>query len=447
MKSGKITIEVRPRKAFRAYLEHSQRFACLVAHRRGGKTYGAIQRLLMRAIQKERAGAAPPRYGYLAPTRDQAKDIAWNYLKTFTKPIPGVVVNEADLRITLPKKQTIRLYSGENYERMRGLYFDGVLIDEPADIDPKAWSTVVRPCLSDYQGWADFIGTPKGKNAFYKRHLHARDNPEEWYSLLLKASVSGILPDHEIRSLRMDMTEDEYAQEYECDFNIGRPGAIYAADYTAAVKAGRVFPFPVDRSVPVWTTWDLGSPSNTVVCYWQRIGFTHRLIDVDHHLAVASGQPMKTGERVAHMLGKGYAFGGHLLPHDSRAEDYDAMSVRSRLEEAGLKNVQVIPRAGTHAEEKRVQVMLDLFPSIYFNEENVNDEGGFAEAIENYHRKESRKDGWITNVIEHDWTSHFADAFGYYGEGLKLGMIPAGADSGMPQVRQRKTSVRNSPSR
>ncbi len=317
---------------------------------------------------------------------------------------------------------------------MRGLYFDGVLIDEPADIDPKAWDMVVRPCLSDYRGWADFIGTPKGKNTFYKRHLMAKESPE-WYSLLLKASASGILPAEELRSLQFDMMTDSYAQEYECDFNIGRPGAIYSADVAQARKAGRVTSLPVDSGVPVWTTWDLGNPQNTVVCYWQRIGFTYRLIDCDHHLVNADGHPMKTGERVGHMLGKRYPFGGHLLPHDSRAEDYDAMSAQSRISEAGLKNVIVIPRAGARAEEKRVDVMSDLFPSVYFNADTLDDEGGLLEALDNYHRKESKADGWITNRIVHDWTSHFADSFGYYGEGLKLGMIPAGRDAALPPVK------------
>lgn len=448
MKRPQVNLIIRPRRAFREYLGHPQRFACLVAHRRAGKTFSAVQRLVMRALQLRRDGPAPPRFGYLAPTRDQAKDVAWNYLKSFTAKLPGRVVNEADLRITLPYKQSIRLYSGENYDRMRGLYFDGVLIDEPADIDPKAWDLVVRPCLSDYQGWADFIGTPKGRNAFYKRHIFAREHPEDWYSLLLRASSSGILPPAEIRSLIEDMSEDAWAQEYECDFSVGRPGAIYAADLENARRCGRVMPFPVDRSVPVWTTWDLGSPANTVCLYWQRVGFTHRLIDCDHHLRDGNGQPMKTGARVAHMMAKGYDYGGHLLPHDSRREDYDAMSAQTRLSEAGLSNVLVIPRAGTGAEEKRVQVMDDLFPSVWFNEENLNDDGGFFEAMENYHRKESKKDGWITNRIEHDWTSHFMDAFGYYGEGLKRGMIPAGVDGGLPSVVLRRPAIpRNSPSR
>lgn len=401
----------------------------------------------MRALLNKRRGDAPPRYAYIAPTRDQAKDIAWPYLKSFTSKLPGVKVNEGELRITLPKKQTIRLYSGDNYERMRGIYFDGAVVDEPADIDPKAWGTVIRPCLSDYQGWANFIGTPKGKNAFYKRHIDARER-EDYFHMVLRASESGILPADELYSIRRDITEDEYRQEYECDFNIGRPGAIYAKDFEQARNAGRVAPFPINYAAPVYSLWDLGSPANTVVTYWQRYGGWHYLIDCDHHLLNDDGSFMKTGQRVAHMMAKGYHFAGHLVPHDAKIVQYDALNMVTRLKEAGLTNVKAIPKAPHGAEEKRVQTMLDLFPSIKFNEENLNDEGGFLEAGENYHRKESRKDGWITNVIEHDWCSHFMDSFGYYGEALKHNLIQVGPENQGAGVKLRRSTVpRNSPSR
>ncbi len=154
--------EIRPRRQFRSYLERDKRWACMVVHRRGGKTFGCIQDLLNKAFTTERAGP-PLRFAYIAPTRDQAKDIAWGYIKTFLSPLPGVKINEADLIATLPNGATIRLYSGESYERMRGLYLDGVVIDEYADIDPAAWHSVIRPCLSDYNGWATFIGTNPDK--------------------------------------------------------------------------------------------------------------------------------------------------------------------------------------------------------------------------------------------------------------------------------------------
>ena len=147
-----MKIRIRPREAFRRYLNRKERWSCIVAHRRAGKTVAVIQDLLLRSLTYKRKGP-PTRYAYVAPTRDQAKDIAWGYLKSYVSKIPGVEINESDLRIILPSKSQLRLYSGDSYERMRGLYFDGIVVDEMADIAPKAWSQVMRPCLSDYSGW------------------------------------------------------------------------------------------------------------------------------------------------------------------------------------------------------------------------------------------------------------------------------------------------------
>ena len=214
------TIEIRPRKQFREFIETTKRWSCLVVHRRGGKTYASLQKLLLRALTHKRKGP-PTRYAYIAPTQAQAKDIAWGYLKSFTSRLPGVETNESDLKITFADGMTIRLYSGDNYERMRGLYFDGVVIDEPEDIDPIAWPSVIRPCLSDYEGWAIWIGTIKGKLGQWQRYLDASRDPD-WFALLLRASESGIIPDDELRDLQKSIHPDIYAQEYECDSRVSR---------------------------------------------------------------------------------------------------------------------------------------------------------------------------------------------------------------------------------
>src|SRR5690606_9479873 len=106
----RLEIELIPRAQFRPYLLRSERWACMVVHRRGGKTFCCIQDLLSRALTHKRPGP-PLRYAYIAPTRDQAKDIAWGYLKRFCGEIPGTRPNEADLQITLPNNSSIRLYS------------------------------------------------------------------------------------------------------------------------------------------------------------------------------------------------------------------------------------------------------------------------------------------------------------------------------------------------
>lgn len=412
-----VTLEINPRELLVPFFESDKRWVCIVAHRRFGKTYGVLQRLVEKAFGTTREGP-PLRFAYIAPTRDQAKDIAWGYLKEFLSALPGAVINEADLKITLPNGAQIRLYSGENYERMRGVYFDGVIVDEPADIPPAAWSQVIRPCLSDYRGWAWFIGTPKGKNAFYKRHLQAQAS-DDWLSMVFKASDSGVLSDEELRDIQHDpmVSDDDYRQEYECDFNVGRSGAIYAADLARAEQDDRIGPFPIDDSALVHTTWDLGAPQNTVVTYWQKVGLTYRVIDCDH------GLEFKTGQRVSHMLNKGYFYGNHILPHDGAATGADAMSMKDKLIEAGLSNVVTLDRGPYNADEKRISSMSDIFSQIWFHE-RLKGEGGFLDALGAYRRKENKLGGYVENKIVHDWASHFCDSFGYWSEALASGKIP-----------------------
>lgn len=412
----------------------------IVAHRRAGKTVAAVQKLFKEATTHKRKGP-PLRYAYIAPTRDQAKDIAWGYIKAYASKIPDTEINESELRVTLPNKAQIRLYSGENYERMRGLYMDGVVSDEDADIPPAAFDYVIIHCLADYNGWHVRMGTPKGKNSFYDAFQEG-ERDEDVMSVMVKASESGILSQDTLDVIRHKIGEDAYQQEMECDFNVGRPGSIYAdlmAQAWLANSPERVFEFEVDPEVPVYTTWDLGGPENTVVIYWQRVGFQHRIIDCDH-FGKLGGRKLSTSERVAHMNGKGYNYGGHFVPHDSKATEKDGMSFEEKLKKAGLYGVRAIPRSDGMAEERRIRAMSDIFPTIFFRKQELDDKGGLIEALENYHRKIDQKTNRVSEKIVHDWTSHFADAFGYYAEAAKHGFF--GRDSLGPRPTVARTDAR-----
>ena len=414
-------LEIKPRKQFRDFVLDDKRWSALVVHRRGGKTFSSLQKLLYRALTHQRKGP-PKRYAYIAPTREQAKDIAWSYLKSFTHGLPGVTINESELKLTFEDKNpdgtagpndgmVIRLYSGDAYERMRGIYFDGVIIDEPEDIDPQAWPMVIRPCLSDYNGWAVWIGTIKGKRGQWARFVKASQDPK-WFSLLLRASESGIIPEDELEDIKDTSSEDAFEQEYECNPNIGRPGAIYAKEVAAAEAEGRVRDFQPDGGAPVHTAWDLGSPENTVVTYFQRVGPFLYIIDCD------AGLRMTTGERIAHMNAKGYTYGTHCLPHDAKQTRPGGMSYIEELESSGLKGCAVIPV--TVDPERRINRMWEMFPNIYFHKERT---ANLLEALDAYHRKEITKTAEITSKIVHDWASHYADSFGYIAEAEAAGII------------------------
>jgi hypothetical protein len=191
------------------------RFLVLVWHRRAGKTVFAIAELILAASNATRERS---RYGYVAPYLKQAKGVAWDYLKHFALAIPNTLINEVELSVTLPNGAKIRLFGADNPDTLRGLYFDGVVMDEVADMRPQVWGEIVRPALADRLGWALFIGTPKGVNLFSELYYSAlRD--AEWKADMRRASETGIIPPEELEQLRKTLSPSQYAQEMECDFS------------------------------------------------------------------------------------------------------------------------------------------------------------------------------------------------------------------------------------
>lgn len=412
MATQKIQIRIEPRPQFRDFIQSDKRWSVLVAHRRAGKTVAVVQKLIKCSLTHKRPGP-PLRYAYIAPTRDQAKDIAWAYIKDYAGKIPGTIINESELKVTFLNKAVIRLYSGENYERMRGLYFDGVVSDEDADIPPQAFDYVILPCLLDYNGWHCRIGTPKGKNVFYKAYCQALSDADS-YALMLRASESGILSPDALNVMKSKLSADSYAQEMECDFNIGRPGAIYAKLIEQAYTEGRVCNVPVADTL-VHTSWDLGSPANTTVWYWQVVGREIRIIDCD--VGMIPNVETLT-QRVSHMMRKGYSYGKHFLPHDASQTERTGRTAASDLREAGLPCIVILPRCADVW--TGINGLKGLFPSLVFNKAKT--EKGL-EALEAYHTKEVDYGKIITSEPVHDWSSHTADAARYIAEAIQAGHV------------------------
>lgn len=212
-----VVIDYAPRPYFHAYHERHQRFSCIVAHRRAGKTTACIHDLQRGAVL---CGLERPRFAYVAPLRDQAKKVAWDMLKAAALPLlqHGAVINESELRVDYPNGGQVRLYGADNPDAMRGIYLDGVVLDEPADIKPTLWPEVIRPALADRKGWATFIGTPKGRDAFYAVWRTAQTKAD-WLSLRLRASETLAIDPDELAAARAIMSEAQYAREFECSFD------------------------------------------------------------------------------------------------------------------------------------------------------------------------------------------------------------------------------------
>ena len=272
-----IEIPYEPRELqLKLHNEMSQkRWGVVVCHRRFGKTVWAINHILRDALMSARDN---PRFAYMAPTYRQAKNVAWDYIKQFAGKIPNVKFHETELRCDLPNGARISLLGAENPDSLRGIYLDGCVMDEVADMPENVFPEVIRPALSDRKGWCVFVGTPKGHNAFFDKYEEAAGNPD-WLAAVYKASETGILDDEELAAARVMMTADQYAQEFECSWNANVPGAVYGKEMEAVQMDGRITNVPYDPSAKVDTWWDLGVGDSTAVWFTQTIGRAIHVID------------------------------------------------------------------------------------------------------------------------------------------------------------------------
>lgn len=391
-----IDLGYRHRPQFRAFHLRRQRWACLVAHRRAGKTVACVADLIDAALRTKRPDA---RYAYIAPLYVQAKDVAWAYLRQFTAPIPGVSYNESELRVDLPNGARIRLYGADNYDRMRGLYLDGAVLDEYADIPPAAFGGVIRPALSDRRGWGVFIGTPKGRNLFFELWERAQQNPN-WFTLMLRASETGLLPQDELAAAAAEMTPEQYAQEFECSFDAAILGAYYGREIADAERSGRITHVPYDPALPVHTAWDLGAGVNMAIWLFQVAGASIHVIDHIEGLH-QDGIP----DCVRALNTRPYRYGLDFVPHDARAVEIG--TGRTRIETLiGLgRNPRLVP---DHRVMDGINAARMTLPRAWFDAENCKHG---VEALRQYRAEYDEKTRAFRDTPKHDWTSHFADAW------------------------------------
>ena len=151
---------------------------------------------------------------------------------------------------------------------MRGLYFDGIVMDEFAMLHPNAFTSVVRPALGDYRGWAVVSGTPAGQDHFYDLKLKAEADRDVWKVFEIPITDTGeiALSHAEVADMRKDMSSAEFAREMLCSFDAPVEGAYYEESMNALAMQNRIAAVPVDLNTSVFTGWDIGI--SDLQCIW-----------------------------------------------------------------------------------------------------------------------------------------------------------------------------------
>jgi hypothetical protein len=287
----------------------------VVAHRRAGKTVALVNHLI-RAANLNPRQTPPPRYAYIGPSFDAAKDLVWGYLKHYTSNIPGIRTMEGELSVTLPNQAQIRLYGGAlAYERMRGIYLDGAVLDEYPLLHPNAYTSVIRPCLADYRGFAIVSGTAAGEDHFHALKLRAEEDPN-WaiFDIPITATGDTALNPEEVQEMRQDMSPDEFAREMLCSFAAPVEGAYYQEAINALQTQNRVTKVSPDLNTGVLTSWDLGMRHLQVIWLFQICGRELHWIDYIE----GRGKSLSYYAELLSLKAKtgGFQYRAHLLPHD-----------------------------------------------------------------------------------------------------------------------------------
>ena len=245
MSTKKITIPYKPRpvqQEIHSALE-THRFSVLVTHRQLGKTVCAVNHLIKMASANSLSYA---RYFYVAPFLKQAKLIAWDYLKRYACPIPGVKFLEGELCVQLPSGARIWVCGADNPDALRGTYADGVVLDEYAQIKPDVFTEIIRPMLLSREGWAVFMGTPKGQNTFFElfnqAQKKAQTQPDVWWVGVYRAGESGVISPAELQRLKEETPEMIFRQEYLCDFTASSENILIPIDHVLAACQREISP-------------------------------------------------------------------------------------------------------------------------------------------------------------------------------------------------------------
>ena len=435
-----VEIDYLPRKWAERFHASACRWACLVLHRRAGKTTALLNHHI-RAVtdddwEADRLRTLMPGisdahiqellrvrlYGHVLPLLSQAKLSSWDMLKYYASFVPGAKMNETELRVDFPCEEgqvrRVRLFGADNMDAMRGAALAGLSLDEFGQHPPAGFGEVLSKALADHLGYCVWAGTIKGKNQLYRTWEAAQGDPA-WFTVWqdVDASLQGedgatietlrrAMVDDRALVARGVMTQEEYDQEWYLRTEAAIRGAIYHKELAQAREHKRITVVPHDPALTVDTTWDLGVADHTAIILTQSLRSGEcRLVDYYE----ASGEGLAHYVNVLQRLAntRGYVYGQHWAPPDIQVRELG--SGKSRLEIARSLGIafKVVPDIGL---EDGINALRLMFPRLWIDAAKC---APLIEALTHYRRKYNDRLQEFSPAPEHDWSSHGSDAARY----------------------------------
>lgn len=419
-------------KRYMGYFDHGGKRAACVWHRRAGKDLTALNQTCKMAF--ERVGM----YWHTLPTYRQAKKALWDGFtkdgkKTIDSIFPPQIVrrkNDGELLVELTNGSIVQLVGADTVDNLVGAGPVGVTFSEFSLTRPAAWD-LIRPMLTENNGWASFIFTPRGNN-HAKALFDVASKTKGWYAEKLTVYDTGLTypsaldpyvtlsPDEMMEEARAaGMPDPLVRQEYLCDFTAALVGSVWGDLMEVLEKRGALEHF-VHEVDGVFTSWDLGISDSTAIWFWRIKDGGIDVVDhyeahgqpIAHFFDVMDGRETELTEKVSRELlyrMRGYKYAIRWVPHDARARTLQtgASILDQFIERYGTDGVSITPQLSLLDGIQAARWLLQR--NVRFHPRTAKG----IEALKQYHYEYDEDAKVFGTKPEHDWSSHSADAFRY----------------------------------
>lgn len=405
-----VDVPYKPSKLQAKIHRSLKRFNVIVLHRGAGKTYLCLNELVKSAFTCETNGL----FLYVAPEKQQAKDVAWSDLKKIVAPISGLKVRDDELSITFPETGAmIRLEGADKPDRLRGIHPRGVVLDEVGQMKRDTWYEAIFPAVQRNNGWVIFIGTPKGENLFKELYDMGsslmNDGDPRWFTAIEDVYSAGVYSNEWIEQNKHLMIPAKWEQEYLCAWDAAFNGAYYA-DILLAPDSKIIGDVPYNPMYPVMTGWDVGLGDPTCVWFVQYIENLYKVIDyyestdkdIYGHIRAIQSKP--------------YRYAYHVVPHDINQRNWETKNSRwDLMTRAGMKLVQAKKSNSTNEVIEGINIVISNLAMTRFDKDKC---AKGIQSLLSYRAQEDKLTGGVLNKPSHH-SSDAADALRTFFVGVR----------------------------
>ena len=277
-----ITVEWLP--WFQEVARHPARHKFVSGGRGILKTTQGLEWLVVQTLNSARQGTGV----YTAPTRVEAKRLAWKPLNRFLDSQPTKIKlseNATDMTIELIDGKSLALFGMKEFEGLRGIHPVALLNDEVAKSPMRGFEEVIDPAMASHRGPTLDVTTPR-RGWWQKRWLTGwgpgRDR--DAMSWKIKAGDVGMIHPEDLAKFKRTQSPDLFAQEWEGEFTNAQ-GPVFPQFVNKAWPKGHLMPPGMIRAEIEKGGYPLGALdwaySGTAVLLWGWVTRAGGLIVLD----------------------------------------------------------------------------------------------------------------------------------------------------------------------